>query len=90
MIEEKPKERNKQIVKAYKQGYSQYIIAKVLGISQPTTVNGVIRGVVGELLLSPDLLLVPIRPRWECIQEPKLPKSIHLYQSINTLIIPSR
>jgi DNA-directed RNA polymerase specialized sigma subunit len=29
------KERNKQIVKAYKQGYSQHLIAKVLGISHP-------------------------------------------------------
>ena len=36
------KERNKQIVKAYKQGYSQHMIAKVLGISQPA-VSGVIR-----------------------------------------------
>jgi len=36
------KERNKQIVKAYEQGYSQHSIAKVLGISQPA-VNGVIR-----------------------------------------------
>jgi len=29
------KERNKQIVKAYSQGYSQHMIAKVLGLSQP-------------------------------------------------------
>jgi len=36
------KERNKQILKAYKQGYSQHMIAKVLGISQPA-VNGIIR-----------------------------------------------
>jgi len=36
------KKRNKQIVKAYEQGYSQHMIAKVLGISQPA-VNGVIR-----------------------------------------------
>jgi len=36
------KERNKQIVKAYKQGYSQHMIAKVLGISQPA-VSGVIK-----------------------------------------------
>jgi len=36
------KERNKQIVKAYEQGYSQHSIAKVLGISQPA-VNGVIK-----------------------------------------------
>jgi REP element-mobilizing transposase RayT len=34
--------RNKQIIKAYKQGYSQHSIAKVLGISQPA-VNGVIK-----------------------------------------------
>ena len=27
--------RNKQIIKAYEQGYSQHMIAKVLGISQP-------------------------------------------------------
>ncbi|SFV91000.1 hypothetical protein MNB_SV-4-554 [hydrothermal vent metagenome] len=36
------KKRNKQILKAYEQGYSQHMIAKVLGISQPA-VNGVIR-----------------------------------------------
>jgi DNA-directed RNA polymerase specialized sigma subunit len=36
------KERNKKIVKAYKKGYSQYMIAKVLGVSQPA-VSGVIR-----------------------------------------------
>jgi DNA-directed RNA polymerase specialized sigma subunit len=35
-------ERNKQIVKAYEQGYSQHMIAKVLGISQPA-VHGVIK-----------------------------------------------
>jgi predicted XRE-type DNA-binding protein len=34
--------RNKQIVKAYEQGFSQHSIAKVLGISQPA-VNGVIK-----------------------------------------------
>jgi transposase len=34
------------------------------------------------------ILLVPIRPRWECIREPKLPKPLHLNQTINTLIIP--
>jgi DNA-directed RNA polymerase specialized sigma subunit len=34
--------RNKQIIKAYEQGYSQHSIAKVLGISQPA-VNGVIK-----------------------------------------------
>ena len=36
------KERNKQILKAYSQGYSQHMIAKVLGISQPA-VYGVIK-----------------------------------------------
>ncbi len=35
-------ERNRKIVKAYEQGYSQHIIAKVLGISQPA-VFGVIK-----------------------------------------------
>jgi len=34
--------RNKQILKAYEQGYSQYMIAKVLGLSQPA-VHGVIK-----------------------------------------------
>ncbi len=36
------KERNSKIVEAYADGYSQHMIAKVLGISQPA-VNGVIR-----------------------------------------------
>jgi DNA-directed RNA polymerase specialized sigma subunit len=36
------KGRNKKIVKAYKKGYSQHMIAKVLGVSQPA-VSGVIR-----------------------------------------------
>ncbi len=36
------KERNDKIVKAYGQGYSQHMIAKVLGISQPA-VHGVIK-----------------------------------------------
>ena len=36
------KERNKQIVKAYEQGYSQHMIAKVLGITQQA-VYGVIK-----------------------------------------------
>ena len=36
------KERNKQILKAYEQGYSQHMIAKVLCISQPA-VYGVIK-----------------------------------------------
>ncbi len=36
------KHRNKLIIHAYNQGYSQYMIARVLGISQPA-VNGIIR-----------------------------------------------
>ena len=36
------KTRNEKIVQAYEQGYSQHMIAKVLGISQPA-VHGVIR-----------------------------------------------
>ncbi len=36
------KERNKLIVRSYEQGYSQHMIAKVLGISQPA-VYGVIK-----------------------------------------------
>jgi len=36
------KERNKTILKAYEKGYSQHMIAKVLGVSQPA-VSGVIR-----------------------------------------------
>ena len=36
------KERNKQILKAIKQGYSQHMIAKVLGISQQA-VYGVVK-----------------------------------------------
>ena len=36
------KERNKCIVKAYEKGYSQHMIAKVLGISQQA-VNGIIK-----------------------------------------------
>ena len=36
------KTRNTNILKAYRQGYSQHMIAKVLGISQPA-VHGVIR-----------------------------------------------
>jgi len=35
-------ERNKEIVKAYKQGYSQHMIAKVLGLPQPA-IYGLIR-----------------------------------------------
>nr|WP_226966451.1 helix-turn-helix domain-containing protein [Sulfurimonas sediminis] len=36
------KERNSQIVKTYKEGYSQHMIAKVLGISQQA-VCGIIK-----------------------------------------------
>ncbi len=36
------KERNKQINQAYKSGYSQYMIAKVLNLSQPT-INKIIK-----------------------------------------------
>ena len=36
------KERNQKIVKAYEEGYSQHMIAKVLGVSQPA-VYGVIK-----------------------------------------------
>jgi len=36
------KERNKQILKAIDKGYSQHMIAKVLGISQPA-VYGVVK-----------------------------------------------
>ncbi|WP_297525857.1 helix-turn-helix domain-containing protein [Sulfurovum sp.] len=37
------KERNEQIVKAYRQGYSQYMIAKVLQLNQ-ATVQRIIKG----------------------------------------------
>jgi len=36
------KERNKQILKTYQQGYSQHMIAKVLGMAQ-STINGIIK-----------------------------------------------
>ena len=39
---EDKKKRNIQILQAYKKGYSQHMIAKVLGLSQPT-VNGIIK-----------------------------------------------
>jgi len=35
-------ERNAKIVKAYEEGYSQHMIAKVLGLSQPA-IHGVIK-----------------------------------------------
>ena len=49
------KKRNKKIVQSYEKGYSQYMIAKVLGISQPA-VSGVIRRSRNELSLSFDTL----------------------------------
>ena len=36
------KARNKTIVKAYKEGYSQHMIAKVLGMAQ-STINGIVK-----------------------------------------------
>ncbi len=42
LLDKDMKERNKQIIKAYEKGYSQHMIAKVLGISQPA-VYGVIK-----------------------------------------------
>ena len=42
LLDKDMKERNKQIIKAYEKGYSQHLIAKVLGISQPA-VYGVIK-----------------------------------------------
>jgi DNA-directed RNA polymerase specialized sigma subunit len=36
------KERNKAIVKAYKDGYSQHMIAKILGMAQ-STIHGIIK-----------------------------------------------
>ena len=39
---EDKQKRNIQILQAYKKGYSQHMIAKVLGLSQPT-VNGIIK-----------------------------------------------
>jgi DNA-directed RNA polymerase specialized sigma subunit len=35
-------QRNKVIYQAYQQGYSQYMIAKVLGMAQ-STVNGIVK-----------------------------------------------
>lgn len=37
------KERNNQIVKAYKEGYSKQLIAKVFGLSQPAVYGGIKR-----------------------------------------------
>lgn len=36
------KERNEMIHKAYRQGYSQHMIAQVLGLAQ-STVNGIVK-----------------------------------------------
>jgi len=36
------KKRNETIAKAYAQGYSQHMIAKVLGLAQ-STVNGIVK-----------------------------------------------
>ena len=41
------KARNKLILKAYEQGYSQHMIAKVLGLAQPT-VYGIIKRTKGN------------------------------------------
>jgi len=35
-------QRNKAILKAYQQGYSQHMIAKVLGMAQ-STINGIVK-----------------------------------------------
>ncbi len=41
------KERNRRILQAYEQGYSQHRIAKVLGLSQPT-VHGIVKRMRGK------------------------------------------
>ena len=41
------KERNMQIFEAYKQGYSQHGITKVLGLAQPT-VNAIVKRMKGD------------------------------------------
>jgi len=46
------KERNKQIVKAYQQGYSQHMIAKVLGISQQAVCGIIKRGKRGVVVVT--------------------------------------
>ena len=48
---EDKKKRNLQILDAYNNGYSQHMISKVLGLSQPT-INGIIKRTI--LSLSPD------------------------------------
>ena len=58
------KERNKQIVKAYAQGYSQHMIAKVLGLSQPA-VYGVIKRTI--LSLSPDPKYSNTDPKYQIL-----------------------
>ncbi|CAA6798553.1 MAG: Unknown protein [uncultured Sulfurovum sp.] len=47
----KIKERNSRIVKAYEDGYSQHMIAKVLGLAQPT-VNGIIKRIKGTIAIT--------------------------------------
>ena len=44
---EDTKERNKLILQAYEEGYSQHKIAEVLGLAQPT-VNGIIKRTKGK------------------------------------------
>jgi len=50
---EDKKKRNLQILDAYNNGYSQHMISKVLGLSQPT-VNGIIKRTI--LSLSPRII----------------------------------
>jgi REP element-mobilizing transposase RayT len=45
------KERNSRIVQAYQDGYSQHMIAKVLGLAQPT-VNGIIKRTKGTIAIT--------------------------------------
>ena len=42
-VKQEMKERNKQILKAYEKGYSQHMIAKILGISQPAVYGAIKR-----------------------------------------------
>ena len=37
------KKRNMTIVKIYQEGYSQHMIAKVLGMAQSSTINGIVK-----------------------------------------------
>ena len=47
------KKRNMTIVKVYKEGYSQHMIAKVLGMTQ-STINGIVRNMVSTIRFSPN------------------------------------